>query len=280
MSIAVIAGSGPLPLLLAQATGAVVVRFPQVQPPRQETKGVSAASGQPSRTISARFECLGALFADLRAEGVREVVLAGAMSRPRLDPAAFDALTAKLAPRLVEAMAGGDDALLRQVIAIFETQGFAVRGAHELLPGLTAALGPIAGPDPSPEMRRDAARGRAILAALGPVDVGQGTVVAGGLCLGLETVQGTDSMLDYVVRSRADTPAGARLPAGGVLIKRAKPGQDLRVDMPAVGPRTVAGAAAAGLSGICLQAEAVLTLDREAMCKAAEAAGLSIWAEP
>ncbi|MDO6646773.1 LpxI family protein, partial [Acinetobacter guillouiae] len=82
-----------------------------------------------------------------------------------------------------------------------------------------------------------------ILLALSPLDVGQGAVVAGGLVLGIETLQGTDALLRFV----GDTPAPLRRCQGGVLVKAPKRGQDLRVDMPAIGPDTVRNAAAAGL---------------------------------
>ena len=66
----------------------------------------------------------------------------------------------------------------------------------------------------------------------------------------------------------------------GVLVKRAKPGQDLRVDMPVIGPDTVARAAAAGLSGIELQAGHVLLLDPPSVRDACAARGLNLWAVP
>lgn len=256
--LAIIAGSGALPRLLAETTPAVIVRMAGVE---AEVSGAVE--------ITARYERFGALFADLRAAGVTELCLAGATRRAALDPAALDAETIALVPRIMEAQGRGDDALLREVVAIFEEQGFAVRGAAELRPDLTAPEGAICG-TPAPD--GDAARARAVLAALGPLDVGQAAVAGRGQMLGIETLQGTDAMLRFV----ADTAPAS----GGVLVKRAKPGQDLRVDMPAVGPDTVALAAAAGLSGIELQAGHVLLLDPDAVRAAAEAQGIALWAVP
>lgn len=254
---AIIAGAGALPGLLLAAGPARLVVF----------DGIEVAAEGPR--IPARFERLGALFDDLRAAGVTELCLAGAMARRALDPAALDAKTLALAPRLMAAQGRGDDALLREVVAVFEAEGFAVRGAHHWRPDLCAPEGALEGA-PAPD--GDAARARAVLAAIGPLDVGQAAVAANGQILGLETLQGTDAMLRFV----AETAPGS----GGVLVKRAKPGQDLRVDMPAIGPDTVARAAAAGLSGIEVQAGHVLLLDPGATRAACAEHGLSLWAVP
>lgn len=263
--LAVIAGEGALPGAVVEANhGAWFVRIEGVD---------SHNPGAPE--IGATFERLGQLFDDLRANGIDELCFAGAMTRPALDPMAFDPKMRDLAPRLTEAMKGGDDALLRLVIAVFEEEGFAVRGAHELVPGLTAEAGLLAGHPPDRAARDDAHRGTEILAALGPVDVGQACVVAGGLCLGIETIQGTG----FLLRQVAETDPKLRRGAKGVLVKRPKPGQDLRVDMSTIGPETIRDAAAAGLAGVVIAARAVLILEREATLKAAEEAGLFLVAQ-
>jgi DUF1009 family protein len=254
---AIIAGAGALPGLLAAAGPALIVRFQ------------GAPGGTEGADLVARFEQLGALFEGLRAHGISELCLAGAMRRVAFDTGALDAVTADLLPRLSAAMGQGDDALLRMIVAMFEEQGFAIRGAQDLRPDLVAQAGPLVGPTAD---GRDGARARAVLAALGPLDVGQAAVAAGGQIIGIETLQGTDALLRFV----ADTAPGS----GGVLVKRAKPGQDLRVDMPAIGPETVALAARAGLSGIELQAGHVLLLDPTAVCAACAQHGLHLWAVP
>ncbi len=256
--LAIIAGSGALPGLVAAANPAVIVRLAGVD---------SDAQGE--AVIAARLERLGQLFDDLHGAGVTDICLAGAMRRATFDTSALDEATEALLPRVMSAQARGDDALLRDIMAIFEEQGFTLRGAHDLRPDLVAPLGALAG---QADQVGDAARARAVLAALGPLDVGQAAVAAKGQMLGIETLQGTDAMLRHV----ADTAPGSR----GVLVKRAKPGQDLRVDMPAIGPETIALAARAGLSGIELQAGHVLLLDPKAVIAAARGHGLNLWAVP
>lgn len=221
-----------------------------------------------------QLEKLGALFEALRAADVDRVVLAGALARPSLDPGALDAATMAVAPRLMAALKDGDDALLTQVIGVFEDQGFAVQGAHELVPGLTADAGLHVGPPPSENDMRDAMRAWDILLALSPLDVGQGCLVAGGQCLGIETVQGTDALLRFV----AQTPAGLRGDDKGVFVKAAKRGQDLRVDMPVIGPDTVMAVAKAGLAGLVIQADHVMILNRDETLRTARESGLFLTA--
>ncbi|MEL6127804.1 MAG: LpxI family protein, partial [Pseudomonadota bacterium] len=122
--------------------------------------------------------------------------------------------------------------------------------------------------------RKDAARARAILRALAPHDVGQAAVVAQGLCLGIETIQGTDALLRFVAQNpvRMPDPEDGR----GVLVKAPKEGQDARLDMPAIGPDTIRHAADAGLSGLVIEAGAVMVLGREEVVALADAAGLFI----
>ncbi|MBF9050544.1 UDP-2,3-diacylglucosamine diphosphatase LpxI [Roseobacter sp. HKCCD9010] len=260
MARAIIAGSGALPQLLLQAGSAHVVAFQGVE-----------LQVRDAPVIPARFEQLGGLFEALRAQGVDELCLAGAMTRPQFDPSALDETTIALLPRLMAAIGQGDDGLLRSVIELLEDEGFAVRAAHELRPDLVAEEGVLAG-IPTSQHQTDATRARAVLDALGPLDVGQGAVAASGQVLGIETLQGTDAMLDFVAQTRPGS--------GGVFVKRPKPGQDLRVDMPAIGADTVRLAAKAGLSGIEIAAGSVLLLDRGAVLTEAEAKGVAIWAAP
>ena len=112
----------------------------------------------------------------------------------------------------------------------------------------------------------DAWRAWSILSALGELDVAQACVVAQGMCLGIETAQGTTAMLRFVAETRGVFPKNAR----GTLVKWSKPGQDLRIDMPAIGPDTVDQAASAGLSGICLEAGGVIVLDRDEVVRRAD----------
>ena len=269
--LAIVAGRGALPRLIAedcrrQGRPYRVVRL----------DGVALDWAGEHPLIDAVLEKPGRLFADLRRAGCGTVTFAGGVRRPELDPRRFDLTMLRLAPRLIAGMRGGDDGTLRLIAGIFEAEGFVVRAPHELLSDLVMPAGGLTRARPSPADRADAARAAAITAALGMVDTGQGAVVAQGICLGLESIQGTDAMLDFVARTGADfrpDPAGAR----GVLYKAPKPGQDWRLDLPAIGPDTIARAAAAGLAGVAVQAGGVLLVGRDETIAAADAAGLFLW---
>lgn len=253
--------------------GALPVRLAEAQPEAMRL----ALAGVPTQVEGVelhQIEKIGGLFEAMRAGGVTRVVFAGGLARPPLDPSQFDATMMQVAPRLMGALQGGDDALLRAVIEVFEDQGFAVVGAHEVLPDLVADAGHLAGPEPSAQDLRDSERGFDILSALSPVDVGQGCAVAGGLCLGIETLQGTDAILRFV----GETPEALRRGAKGVYVKAAKRGQDLRVDMPAVGPATIDAVAAAGLVGLVIEAGRVMVLERAQTRAKAEALGVFLTA--
>ncbi len=269
--VGIVAGRGQLPVALAR-----VLRDAGRDVVLAEMAGFAADNPDGLPVIPFRVEKLGALFKALRGAGVAEVVFAGAVARPRLDPAQFDFKTMTLAPRFLPALKGGDDAILRAVLDIFEAEGFAVRAAQDVAPMLLPAPGVLTRAQPGARDRKDAARAAAIVAALSAVDVGQGAVVAGGLALGVEALPGTDRMLAQVAALPAalrPDPATAR----GVLFKGPKAGQDRRVDLPVIGPGTVAGAAAAGLSGVVIAAGGVMVLERTAVIATADAAGLFLW---
>jgi len=261
---AIIAGAGALPAALAAAMDA--------RPFVAALEGFAPAGLDVD--LAFRVERLVPFLRRLEDEGVGRVCFAGAVQRPRLDPALFDPDTATMVPRLLAAMGQGDDATLREVLAIFEEAGFALAGVEEIAPSLVPAAGVLCGTLTERD-RADAGRAAVIVGALGRVDVGQGAVVQQGLCLAVEALPGTDAMLAGVAAIPAALrPAGAR----GVFYKAPKPSQDRRVDLPALGPETVRRVAAAGLGGIAFEAGGVICLDLPAMVAACEEAGLFLWA--
>jgi DUF1009 family protein len=121
----------------------------------------------------------------------------------------------------------------------------------------------------------DIARGREVLAALSPFDIGQAAVVIDGHVVAVEDIEGTDGLLARVARLRAEGRFRAK--AGrGVLVKMPKSGQDLRYDLPTVGPRTVEGVARAGLAGIAVAAANTIAAEPQAMIEAADKNGLFV----
>lgn len=264
--LGIIAGAGALPRLIAEAQGTrpyIVCAFEGIAP--------DWITAHPHVVVP--FEKPGALFRALRERGVGRIVMAGGMSRPKLRPLHFDRTAMALASRILPLMGQGDDALLRGLAAVVEAEGFALVAAQTVVEGLLAPEGPLSARHATEAHRRDIERAAAIMAVLGPLDIGQAAVVEQGLCLGIETIQGTDALLDAVARTE---PRLRAAPGGraGVLYKAPKAGQDRRLDLPAIGVETIRRAAAAGLAGVAVAAGAVLLLDREAIVAEADRAGL------
>jgi len=122
---------------------------------------------------------------------------------------------------------------------------------------------------PDPQSEADIAHGLLVVRAIGALDIGQAVVVQQGLVLGVEAIEGTDELVRRCGALRREGP-------GGVLIKMEKPGQERRTDRPTIGPRTVVMAAEAGLSGIAIEADATIVLDREEVIRGADRAGLFV----
>lgn len=258
--LALVSGRGNLPARIAEA-------LPE-RPLMCVLQGFEPEGVAPD--VLFRLEHLGTLLADLEARGVREVCFCGGIERPPIDPGALDAATLPLVPVIMKAIAAGDDGALRGVIGIFEGRGFTVRAAHELSPDLLVPEGVLSVAQPDDQMTSDMARGSEVLAALAPLDVGQGCVVGKGQVWGIETLGGTDHMLKTL-------PGGAAQ-ARAILIKGPKEGQDRRFDLPTIGPETIGVLAEAGLAGVVVEAGGVLMLEPEATVAAADAAGLVLWA--
>jgi DUF1009 family protein len=272
--LAIIAGGGSLPVAVAQAAqmrGRRVVMFP--------VRGWAGPSVEafPHHWIAVaqvgRFQRLA------RAEGCRDVVFIGSAVRPPLRSLRIDWGTLRLLPDIARSYRGGDDHLLTGAARMFEAQGFHIIGAHEIAPEILIPAGPIGRLEPSARDRADIERGLALLAAMGPFDIGQAAVVAANHVLAVEAAEGTDAMLARVAELRAKgripTPAGV-----GVLVKAPKVGQDLRFDLPAIGPRTVAEVARAGLAGIAVAAGGSIVAEPAETVAAADTAGIFVYGIP
>lgn len=218
---------------------------------------------------------VGRLFAALKARGVTQIAIVGAMTRPEFADLRLDWGALRRLAGLAALFRGGDNQLLVGISKFFEAEGVAVVGVHEVAPGLVAAPGLLGARRPSAQAASDARRGGALLDALSPFDAGQAVVVANGRVLAIEAAEGTDAMLARVAELRARRRLRLRGRVG-VLVKAPKRGQDLRLDMPAVGPGTIAAARAAELEGVALAAGRVLIADRDGFGRAADAAGLFV----
>ena len=165
----------------------------------------------------------------------------------------------------------GDDGLLRAITEFIEERGFKVVGPHQLDSGFLADQGTLGSVAPNSQDHTDIVKGIEIVLAIGKLDIGQAIVIRNGYVLAVEAAEGTATMLARCREFAWDHPAG-------VLVKLAKPGQELRADMPTIGIETIDQAASAGLNGIAIEARRTLIIDREQVIEAANASGIFIHA--
>jgi UDP-2,3-diacylglucosamine hydrolase len=222
---------------------------------------------------------LGAAEKLFRAENCRDLVFIGTLVRPALSEIRLDWSTLRVMRRVWAAFRGGDDHLLSGVGRILEQDGFRMVGIKDVAPDLLMPAGCITRAAPDEAAAADIARGREVLRALSPFDIGQAAIVIDGHVVAVEDIEGTDGLLARVARLRAEGRIRAK--AGrGTLVKAPKSGQDLRFDLPTVGPRTVEGAAAAQLAGIAVIAGNTIAVEPQAMIEAADSAGLFVTGVP
>lgn len=269
--LGIIAGLGELPVALAvnateSGKGVYVLRIRGFEEPALERfPGETVGIGEIGKVIS-----------KLKEAGCEDVVLAGIVRRPNFKDLKLDMRGAKLLPKVLSEARKGDDALLRVLVGEFERAGLNIIGSETAHAELLATNGLIAGPQPTDEALADVRRGAQVAAAMGELDIGQGCVVCDGLVLAVEAQEGTDAMLQRAANlpeAIRGTPDARR----GVLVKRPKPVQERRVDLPSAGVSTVENVATAGLAGLSVEAGGALLLNKTGMIEAAERLGVFIY---
>jgi len=242
--LAIVAGSGALPHMVAAATRA-----------QQMTPFVLALKNYAADWVTDfphQWFALGDIQGQLdylRQHGLTHLVLAGGVQRPKIGDLRLDRHAAAI--MLKAARLGlGDDGLLGLVRTFLESQGITVLGAHDILRDGQMAAGLLAGAIHDPALHHDIDRGIRVVRQLGVVDVGQAVVVKQGVVHAVEAAEGTAAMLGRCHDA-----------AGGVLVKLRKPQQDDRLDLPTIGPDTMTQAHQVGLAGIVIEAEATLVID-------------------
>jgi DUF1009 family protein len=217
----------------------------------------------------------GRFFRLARDEHCKEVLFIGSLLRPPIRQLRLDWHTIRLMPRLIRAFRGGDDRLLSGIASMAEEGGLRVIGVRDVAPEVFVPEGVLGHHQPSASDRNDIARGMKLIAALGPFDVGQAAVVANNHVLAVEAAEGTDNMLARIADLRRQGRVTAP-PGVGVLVKAPKPGQDRRFDLPSIGPRTIEGAACAGLAGVAVAAGSTIIAEAAEVIAAADRAKIFI----
>lgn len=270
--VAIIAGGGRLPRELADVLSAS--GHPPLMVIAEGEANADARLTEFDHIVLA-LERYGDLTSLLRKAGATHVVLAGTIERrPALRALHWNLGLLKLLPKVVAALAAGDDAILKAIVRHIEDEGFVVLGAHQILPDLLSTEATISQGRPGPSDDRDIAAGFEAAKAIGALDIGQAAVAIGGRVVALEGIEGTDGLLERVAGLRSHGRiSGSR---GGVLVKCAKPGQELRADLPTIGPSTVERAHAAGLNGIAVEAGRSIILQQALVAERADRLGLFV----
>ena len=262
--LAIISGSGELPLIVKNLyKNAIYITF---------TKSNTA---EENKFINCEFEKLGYLFDVLKQNGIRRIVMAGAIARPQFDKNKLDEYTRNLLPKLETKLGKGDNELLCFIATEFEQRGYKILGASEIISDLTVSPGFLCGCSYD-FVSRDIFKADSVLKSLSLEDIGQAVVIENGLVLGIETLQGTNELLNFVAKTASHLRVAG---LGGIFVKRPKAEQDLRFDMPVVGPQTIELACKAGLRGLVISPGSVMLLEREKCIEIAEANNFFILAK-
>ena len=161
-----------------------------------------------------------------------------------------------------------DDSLLLAVMAAYRQAGLTVVAATRFAPGLLVEAGTLAGRDPRPNVLRDIELGWQVAKQMGGMDIGQSITIRDGTVIAVEAIEGTDAC---IARTAELCPRG-----GWTLVKVSKPGQDMRFDVPTIGPQTVDRVRAGGGVAIAIEAAKTILVDRECTLSNAHQAGISI----
>jgi hypothetical protein len=257
--IGLIAGNGRFPLLFARAAKQLGHRLVAVA----HTGETAPELAQEVDEITwIQVGQLGRLLAAFRGAGVKQAVFVGGIRKQALlDHFAPDERGMAFLARLPHF---GDDTLLRALAEELEGEGICVVPSTLFLERLLTPPGVLTRTEPSPEQWADIDLGVRVAKAIGQWDIGQTVVVQNRIVLGVEAIEGTDATIARAGRT------------GAVVVKVSKPQQDLRFDVPAVGPRTVAMCAQTGVAVLALEAGKTLMLEKDELLAAANTLGLSV----
>lgn len=207
-------------------------------------------------------------FKTLTDESVREVIMIGTIHRPTFSELVPDLRTTAFFAR-IGLKSIGDDGILRALIKEIESDGMRVVGIHEVLPDLLVKEGKLTKTKPDKQALADIERGIDVALTLGRLDVGQSVIVQQGLVLGVEGIEGTDKLIERC-------GAYQRKGDGAVLVKLRKPQQDMRIDLPTIGQRTIENLHKAGMRGIAVHAGNALIVNEAETIALADKYGIFV----
>ncbi|HEX4038736.1 MAG TPA: UDP-2,3-diacylglucosamine diphosphatase LpxI [Acidobacteriaceae bacterium] len=279
--LGLIAGNGRFPFLLldaARAHGTEVV----VAAIREETEAEMNDRAKADPGVRVHWLSLGELsrlIETFQREGVHKAVMAGQVKHKQI----FSSIRPdwRLAKLLLNLRTRNTDMLLGAVAKVLADEGIELIPSTTYLEPLLAQPGVLTARAPNEQEERDIAYGRDVGRHLAAFDLGQTVVIAAQACVAVEAMEGTDATIERaggLMRTVGD-PNGdpaSTLDRSLTVIKVAKPRQDLRFDVPVIGLRTLSTMQAAGATCLAVEARRTLLFDREAICAAADAAGIAV----
>ena len=169
-----------------------------------------------------------------------------------------------------------DDILLRNIGIFFENQGFSILSLHEIIPGLFLKEGSITKRKPTKQDHYDIKKAIGFHNVISKADIGQSLIVSNALCIAIETLPGTDAMIEFVLNFR-NTDKKFKKVSEGILFKSLKVNQDPRFDFPVVGEKTLRNIRNAKISGLAFFENKLILLNKEKLIKLADELDLFIF---
>lgn len=250
--LAIISGSGSLPIEICNSCIAQNIEFLAILIKGNAT--LAEYSMKPS--IELELGQIGKLLNILASHKISHVILAGAIKKPSLTSIEADFEGKKFFTKIQSSGSLGDNYILTEVLSLLESYGYKIVGIQDYFRDLLVPSGPLTDTLPQDEDLNDIKLGKIVAENLGVLDIGQSVIVESKVILGVEAVEGTDNL---IIRSKKLKFLDKK---SGVLVKVVKPNQDLRVDLPAIGPKTIKNIAKANLNGIAITANRAIIVDK------------------
>ena len=261
--LGLIAGNGRFPFLVA-AAGRRAGRRVVAVAIKEETD--PALAGEVDEIHWVSLGQLGRCIDALKGGGVQEAVMAGQVKHKQIFAGIVPDL--KMMALLARLALKNTDSLIGAVADALGREGIALLSSTVLLQDQMATAGAMTRRRPSADELKDVEYGREVARALAGFDIGQTVVVKDRAAVAVEAMEGTDEVI-----RRAGRIAGA----GCTVVKVAKPRQDVRFDVPVVGPGTVAAMGEAQARVLAVQAGATLLLDRAELLSQSDRADVGVW---
>jgi DUF1009 family protein len=274
--LGLIAGNGRFPFLVLEAARAqgfdvVVAAIKEETSADIDSHGAAAVHWLSLGELSKLIETF-------KKEGVTRAVMAGQVKHKQI----FSSIRPdwRLAKLLLSLGTRNTDSLLGAVAKVLGDEGITLENSTSLLEPLLAKAGVLTKRAPSEQEQKNIAYGHEVARHLAQFDIGQTVVVAESACVAVEAMEGTDATIERAGQLMASLGSDtSTLSRGLTVVKIAKPNQDMRFDVPVVGVKTIAVMRAAGATCLALDAGKCLLLDGDAIGKAADEGGITIWVD-